>query len=90
MVKKIIALSVLVAFLGLTSSAYVFAEDVYVTKNGQKYHKEDCRLIKNKNPQKIDKAQAREKQLEPCGRCYKEDLSMAIKESIQPKVTKKK
>ena len=88
--KKVIALSLLVMLVGLCASAHVFAEDVYVTQNGQKYHKQDCRLIKNKNPQKITKVAAQEKELKPCGRCYKEDLSMTVREPIQLKVTAKK
>ncbi len=51
------------------------AEDVYVTKNGKKYHKEDCRLIKNKGAEKISKKDAVGKGLVPCLKCFKEESS---------------
>jgi len=86
--KKIIAMGLLVVFLSAATSA--FAEDVFVTKNGHKYHKQICRLIKNKKPEQISKKDALEKRLEPCGLCFKEDLSKAIDHSIQPKVSSKK
>ena len=61
-----------VVFVLLATSA-AFAEDVYVTVNGKKFHKEACRLIKTKNPSKIDKEAALKKGLEPCKVCYKEN-----------------
>lgn len=88
MFRKIATLGILIAFVSISSLA--FAEDVYVTKNGHKYHKEICRLIKNKKPEKVTKADALDKKLEPCGLCYKEDLSKAVEGPIQPKVSSKK
>jgi len=86
--RKIIAMGLLVVMLSAATN--VFAEDVYVTKKGQKYHKEICRLIKNKKPEQVSKKDALEKKLEPCGLCYKEDLSKAIDHSIQPKASSRK
>ncbi|NQU18942.1 nuclease, partial [bacterium] len=48
-------------------------EVVYVTKRGKKYHKEDCRFIKNRETISMDKKEAEAKGLTPCGRCFKEE-----------------
>ena len=68
MFKRLAALILCLTFLATTS--FVFAEDVYVTKQGKKYHKSDCRFIKNRDSQKIDIEDAKAKGLEPCGRCF--------------------
>ena len=72
MLKKMIALCVLTMFLG--TSVYASAEAVFATKNGSKYHKELCPLIKNKGAQSLEKSAALEKHLGPCKKCFKEDL----------------
>ena len=89
MLKKFMAVGLCVIFLSVSAAA--FAEDVYVTQNGSKYHKEICRFTKNKSAEKISKNVALERNLEPCGRCFKEDLSL-LDEAVktQGKVTKKK
>ncbi len=74
MMRKLLMAGLLMAFL--TTATTVFAEEVYATKNGKKYHKEACRLIKNKNPHKIDIAEALKKGLKPCGLCFKDQLSL--------------
>ena len=71
--KKVLMFVLCAAVLSTTVLA--FAEDVYATKNGKKYHKEDCRLIKNKGAEKISKTEAVTKGLEPCSKCFKEELS---------------
>ena len=81
--KRTIALSTLIAFL-LTTSA-VFAQDVFKTANGIKYHKQTCRLIKNKNAVKIDKEEAIKQGLEPCKKCFKDELA-----SLEAKQTQNK
>ena len=48
-------------------------EVVYVTKRGKKYHKEGCKFIKNRETIKMDKKEAEEKGLKPCGWCFKEE-----------------
>lgn len=82
MMKKAIATMMCVVFLSVAASA--FAETVYRTKNGKRYHKEDCRLIQNKNPQEIDLKEAMEKGLTPCGKCFKPEAS-----SVEGAKTKK-
>ncbi len=61
----------------LATTTYVFAEDVYSTSNGKKYHKEGCRLVKNKGAKKIDKADAVKKGLAPCHSCFKQEQALA-------------
>ena len=73
--KKVTVLVLGITLVAMTTLA--FAEDVYATKNGKKYHKEDCRLIKSKNPQKISKEEALSRGLVPCSKCFKEDTSAA-------------
>jgi len=61
MKKKFLStfLSVLVGAMILTQA--VFAEDVYVTKNGKKYHKKESRFIKGREVEQltIEEAEAR-------------------------------
>ncbi len=73
MIRKLLVAGLLASFL--CASTLAFAADVYVTKNGKKYHKAECQLIKNKNPQAIAKEDATKKGLTPCQRCFKEDVS---------------
>lgn len=98
MLKRITILGLVFALLSV--SAYVFAEDVYVTKRGKKFHKEDqCRFIKNKESEKIKLEESLIKGLTPCKRCFSEEerdkLAETAKEvSVQiennEKVAKKK
>ena len=71
--KKILT-SILVGML-LVSSTFVFAEDVYVTKNGKKYHKAECLLVKNKGAKPIALEEAQKKSLKPCHRCFGNDAA---------------
>ena len=50
-------------------------EVVYATERGKKYHKKDCRFLKNRDVISLSKKEAKEKGLEPCGRCFKEEQS---------------
>ncbi len=73
MIKKLMIVVMLMAFLSTASS--VFAEDVFTTKRGKKYHKQICRLIKNKGAMTThEKDAAVETGYQPCRRCYKEDI----------------
>jgi len=73
----------------LATTTMAFAESVYVTENGSKYHKQDCRFIKNKEAQEMKKADAITAGYAPCSRCFKEDLSAAETEKSQKAVSKK-
>ena len=89
MFKKLMMIGMLAVFLSATS--YAAAEDVYITPNGAKYHKEDCRLIRNKDKMaKIDKEEAIEKGYGPCKRCFKEDVVVNEDEKGQLQAKKSK
>ena len=86
MVKKLMVLAL--GLMILSSASLAFAEDVYVTKNGKKYHTQECPLIKNKGPIKISKEEAIEKGLAPCGKCFKDEVSLETKKQKMVKETK--
>ena len=97
MIRKLMMAGMLIMFLSATT--YVFAEDVFITQKGSKYHKEECRLIKNRdNVTKIDKKEAIKEGYGPCKRCFREDVVVDekqgdqshTKESSQKKSTQKK
>ena len=72
MIRTLMLTGLLITFLSATTC--VFAEDVFITQKGSKYHKEICRLIKNRdNVTKIDKKEVIEEDYGPCKRCFKED-----------------
>ena len=69
--KKITMLVLTMALLANTALA--LAQDVFVTKNGKKYHtSQDCRWVKNKQTTSMDEKAAIEKGYKPCGRCASE------------------
>ena len=73
MIRKMFMMGLLMAFLATTT--FALAEDVYVTKNGKKYHKSTCEFIKDRNPIKIDDSDAIKKGLKPCTACFKEKIN---------------
>lgn len=88
MVKRMLMLGLLTVFLSMTTSA--FAQDVFVSPKGTKYHKETCRLIKNKeNMTKMTKKEAVAEGYTPCRRCFKEDLAADDAGSQKKASTKK-
>ena len=73
MIRKLLLTGLIMTFLSATTC--VFAGDVFITQRGSKYHKEICRLIKNRdNITKIDEKEAIEEDYGPCKRCFKEDV----------------
>jgi|GEM_PF-2887231 len=66
--KKV--LTMMLAGMLVLGSTFAFAEDVYVTKNGKKYHKVDCLLIANKGAKNIALEDAIKKGLKPCHKCF--------------------
>ena len=70
-------LMTMLALLILSNAA--FAEQVFATKNGKKYHKQDCVFIKDRNASEVDDKDAVAKGLKPCGKCYKADEEKAKK-----------
>ena len=55
----------------ILSSTLVFAQTVYATKNGKKYHQAECPLILKKSPVAITMEDAQSRGLTPCSRCFK-------------------
>ncbi|MBN1869070.1 MAG: hypothetical protein JW847_00620 [Candidatus Omnitrophica bacterium] len=89
MINKLLVIGMLAMFLSATT--YAAAEDVYITQQGTKYHKEDCRLIKNKeNVTKMDKKQAIEEGYGPCKTCFKEDIVAGEGQKEQKQAKKSK
>ena len=71
--KVLMVYGLLIMFAATTTMA--FAEEVYVTGKGSKYHKISCRLIRNKDAAKaLDKDEAIASGHEPCKVCFKENL----------------
>ena len=88
MIRKLMIIGMIMTFLAATT--YAFAEDVFITQNGSKYHKETCRLVKNKdNLIKMDKEEAIEQGYDPCKRCYKEDVVADKQDGNQGKTKNK-
>ena len=63
-------LVMMLAALVFVGSTHAFAEDVYATKNGKRYHKADCLLIKDKGAKPMSLEDAQKKGLKPCKRCF--------------------
>lgn len=68
MLRKMMLLGTLLTFVSMATCA--FAQDVYVTKSGKKFHKETCALIKNKQTVKLQQEEAVQKGLSPCKKCF--------------------
>ena len=62
--KRLLA-AILGVVLSLNVAASAWAEYVYVTKNGKKYHHAESRFIKNKETEKITLEEAIARGLEP-------------------------
>ncbi|MBL8013582.1 MAG: hypothetical protein JNN05_07005 [Candidatus Omnitrophica bacterium] len=58
--------------LMIMSSTMAFAQTVYATKNGKKYHQAECSLISKKNPVAISMEEATSRNLTPCSKCFKQ------------------
>ena len=86
MLKKLMITGLSIALL--SSATLAFAQDVYVTKRGKKYHQEECRLIKDKGAEKISKKEAEGKGLAPCQKCFPEEVSAGQGEN-KPSLAKK-
>jgi len=56
---------------GLCVSSLAWAETVYVTKNGKKFHKAACELVKKSTLTELDEVNAKEQGYEPCKKCFK-------------------
>ena len=76
MIRRLMMLGVLMTFL--SAATFASADEVFITPNGTKYHKETCRLIKNKGTlSKVDKEQVVKEGYGPCKKCFAEDVAGA-------------
>jgi hypothetical protein len=57
----------------ILSSTMAFAETVYATKNGKRFHHAECTLVNKKSPAAISMEDAQSRGLTPCGKCFKKD-----------------
>jgi hypothetical protein len=73
--KKLI-LGITFAFLILGVSSSLQAQTVYVTKGGDKYHKQNCQFAKNATA--MSRADAEKKGLKPCSVCFGESTSQNV------------
>ncbi len=74
MIKKLIVATLCLAIF---MPVVLFAEDVYVTKQGTKYHSENCPLIAKRDKEKITLEDANAKGLTRCAKCIGKELSKA-------------
>lgn len=82
MIRRLMMLGVLMTFL--SAATFAFADEVFITPNGTKYHKETCRLIKNKATlSKVDKEQVVTEGYGPCKKCFAEDVANAAPGAAQ-------
>ena len=72
--KKLMLMILGVAVLANASLA--FADDVYATKRGKKFHTESCPFMKDREKVKLNREDAVKKGLKPCGKCIDQELSM--------------
>ncbi len=70
-------LSVIMIGMMMLATTSAFADTVYATKNGKKYHQADCSFIQKKSPAAIAMEDAQKKGLKPCGKCFKESAKAA-------------
>ncbi len=78
MPKKLLSI-ILSVFMLAGAAQLAFAEDVYVTKYGKKYHKEGSRFIKDKEVEKITREEAEERGYKPSSEFLQEDEKDAEK-----------
>ena len=83
-------LTLLTGVIILSVANVSFAEDVFVTKHGKRFHKELCKITRNKEVQKLDRKAAELKGLKACASCYKDETKddQVLNQNQSPKVQK--
>jgi len=72
--KRVLTTLLLATMLmGSVGFASASAAEVYVTKNGKKYHTAECQWIKDRETTKMEEKDAIAKGYTPCGRCIKKE-----------------
>lgn len=59
----------------MMTSTMAYAETVYATKNGKRYHQAECSLISKKSPVAVSMEEAVARGLTPCSKCFKQEQS---------------
>ncbi len=67
----------------ILSSAMAYAETVYTTKNGKKYHHADCTFIQKKSPVAVSMEEAQQKGLQACGKCFKDSVKTNPSDNVK-------
>lgn len=86
--KKIFQIFCLSLFLLLVGSAKSFAQTVYVTDNGKKFHAKNCSLAKT-GKKGLSLAEAKKGGYEACKNCKADAIKSEEKKAVQPKEKKK-
>jgi hypothetical protein len=73
MCKKAVIMSVLLGAC-LVLPQLVLADEVLITKTGNKYHQNGCPLVANRQTTSISLEEAKAKELEPCLKCADKDV----------------
>ncbi|MFT5387816.1 MAG: hypothetical protein ACI9E5_000951 [Candidatus Omnitrophota bacterium] len=79
MMKRLLLCALSLCILA-SSAAVSFAEDVFVTKYGKKFHKEGSRFIKDRETIKMTREDAEEKGYKPSSDFLEEDKELETKE----------
>jgi hypothetical protein len=85
--KKALRLFLFAAFLFLIGSAKSFAQTVYVTDNGKKYHAKNCTLAKT-GKKGLELSEAKKKGYEPCKNCKADAIKPEEKKATPAKAKK--
>lgn len=86
--KKSIQILCFGLFLFLMGSAKSFAQTVYVTDNGKKFHAKNCSLAKT-GKKGLSLAEAKKGGYEACKNCKADAIKAEEKKLVQPKGKKK-
>jgi NOL1/NOP2/fmu family ribosome biogenesis protein len=85
--KKLFRLFLIAAILFIVGSAKSFAQTVYMTDNGKKFHAKNCTLVKT-GKKGIELSEAKKKGLEPCKNCKADAIKPENKKATSPKSKK--
>jgi hypothetical protein len=86
--KKLIQIFCLSLFLFFLGSAKSFAQTVYVTDNGKKFHAKNCGLAKT-GKKGVSMSQAKKDGYTACKNCKADAIKAEEKNGILPKEKKK-
>jgi hypothetical protein len=82
--KKTFRLILVIALFFLIGSAKSFAQTVYVTESGKKYHAKNCSIVKT-GKKGMELSDAKKKGFEPCKSCKADAIKPEEKKSSSSK-----